>query len=179
MYENLLNQSNDEVEIIMLMDNKKRSIGHKRNDIKNLAKAKYFTIIDDDDNVSDDYIEEVLKAIEEDKDVITFKQQCNLDGNEFIVTFGQGNEVEQLTQEYQDIKRPPWHCCVWKTDIFQKVMFPSKIDDNYGEDGVWASRAGLIISTSHHIDKVLHYYNFDSEKSEADASSNEHWRNPN
>ena len=42
----------DDVEIIVFMDNKKRSIGRKRNDIMKLATGQYFSMIDDDDNVS-------------------------------------------------------------------------------------------------------------------------------
>lgn len=167
LYEMIDSQSIEEVEVLLLMDNKKRTIGEKRNNIKDLAQGKYFTIIDDDDQISDDYVEEVLKAMESSPDVITYKQRCfNPNGAEFIVTFGLGNEVEHNCKDdkYLDIKRPAWHNCVWLTEKFQKIIFPHM---NYGEDGIWAERATLIAKTEIHIDKILHQYNFDAELSAA------------
>lgn len=176
LYRKCLKQATDEVEILMFTDNKKRTIGEKRNDMLSLANGKYFIILDDDDDISKDFVKSILPFTDNLIDVITFKQECTIEGRKFIVEFGLGNDVEQLTQEYNDIKRPPWHCCVWNRERFAKVKFP---EVNYGEDGVWAERAGWISTRGEHIDKVLHYYNFDIKKSAATTENNEVWKNPN
>ena len=74
------------VEIIVFIDNCKRTIGKKRTDLLQLAQGEYITMIDDDDFISSDYISTVLTAIEEGKDVITFKQKSTIDGESFTVT---------------------------------------------------------------------------------------------
>ncbi len=178
LYNKCLEQATDEVEIIMFMDNKKRTIGKKRNDLISLVNGKFFMILDDDDDISDDFISSILPLTDDLVDVITFKQQCNMDGYSFEVTFGVGNEVESNSEsgKYTDCKRPPWHCCVWLTERVKIVKFP---DISYGEDGVWAERASWITTSSKHVDKILHYYNFNEQVSEADSRTNEHWSNPN
>ena len=53
------------MEIIGLFDNKKRSVGEKRQDLLNLAKGQYLVFIDDDDRISDDYISSIIQAMNE------------------------------------------------------------------------------------------------------------------
>lgn len=180
LYDKLLHQIGDKpVEVIAVVDNKKRTIGEKRNNVKALAKGEYFMMLDDDDDINLHFIDSVLEAIEKDVDVITFKQRCrNIDGTDYLVTFGLKNEIEHNVSGsvYLDCKRPAWHCCVWKTEHFQKVQFP---EVNYGEDMYFQEMANGMARTEYHIDKVLHFYNFDLEKSAATTEDNEHWKNPN
>ncbi len=179
LYEKCLDQATDEVEVLMFTDNRKRTIGAKRNDLLSLTRGKYFMLLDDDDDIRDDFVESILPYTEDLNDVITFKQEChNEDGTPFIITFGLGNEVEHNTKKgnYLDSNRPPWHCCVWLTERFRKVKFP---EVSYGEDGVWSERAGWISSNEIHIDKVLHYYKFNADQSAANTEDNKVWKNPN
>ena len=180
LYDKLLKQIGDrDVEVIAVVDNKKRTIGEKRNNVKALAKGDYFMMLDDDDDINIHFIDSVLEAIEKDVDCITYKQRCkNIDGSDFLVTFGLGNEIETLTENgrYLDCKRPAWHCCVWKTEVFQKIQFPHV---NYGEDMYFQENANSMARSNHHIDKVLHFYNFDLDKSAATTEDNEQWKNPN
>ena len=155
------------VEIIVLTDNRKRSIGKKRTDLLNLAKGKYLCMIDDDDGVCEDFISVILQAIESNSDVITFKQKSTLDGESFIVTFGLKNENEAAHKEnevFVDIKRKAWHCCVWKREVVKNCFFD---DTNYGEDAIFSDTASANAITETHIDKVMHYYNYSSEKTRA------------
>ena len=48
-----------------MFDNKKRSVGEKRQDLLNLAKGQYLVFIDDDDRISDDYISSIIQAMNE------------------------------------------------------------------------------------------------------------------
>ena len=162
LYHDLIIQVGDyPVEILVLMDNKKRTIGEKRTSLLQVAKGEYVTTVDDDDDISDDYIDELMKAIESGSDVITFKQQASIDDETFTVTFGMNNENEQLTRgfndKFVDIKRKPFHVCAWKRELVKDIIFPSA---NYSEDWAWCEEALLRVQTETHIDKVLHYYKF-------------------
>ena len=110
LYEKILNMVGDkQIEILMLTDNKKRTIGEKRESLKNVSNGKYFMFVDDDDDLLD--LEDLYNATCEDVDVITFKQLClNSDKTTFEVTFGLGNKIEHknIRGRYLDCKRPPF-----------------------------------------------------------------------
>jgi hypothetical protein len=165
-----------DIEVLMFTDNKKRTIGEKRDALKNISKGKYFMFVDDDDSLLS--IEKLYEATEKDVDVITFKQRClNEDGSTFIVTFGLGNEIEHNTKNgrYLDIKRPPFHVCAWNSK-FRDYNFPAV---NYSEDWEFIKQILPLAKTEFFIDEIIHSYNFDINISEADTSSNEFWKNPN
>lgn len=158
---------NNEVEVIVFMDNMKRTIGRKRTDLLNLAQGKYVCMIDDDDNISDDFVPTILEAIKENKDVITYKQLSSINGETFIVTFGIKNQNEaahKVKGVFADIKRKAWHCCVWKREVVKGCFFA---DTNYGEDAIFSDAANANAITETHIDKVMHYYNYSSENTRA------------
>lgn len=165
-----------DVEILMLTDNKKRTIGEKREAIKNISNGKYFMFVDDDDSLYS--VDEIYESCKKDVDVITFQNRSfNSDGSSFTVTFGLGNEVEHNTEgvNYLDCKRPPFPQCAW-SGKFKNVSFP---EISYGEDWEWVKKAITLAKTEHHIPKILHRYNFDPSVTEADTTTNKLWKNPN
>jgi hypothetical protein len=178
LYNKLIEETeNMDIEILMLTDNKKRSIGLKREALKNISKGKYFMFVDDDDDIKN--IPLLYEATENDVDVITFKQKSrNTDGSHFIVTFGLGNEVEHKQNkqgQYVDLKRPPFQVCAWNQK-FKDFAYP---DINYAEDWGWIKQVLPLAKSEYFIDEVIHLYNFDMNVTEADTSSNELWENPN
>ena len=156
------------VEILCCIDNKKRSIGLKRDTLVQAARGDYIAFVDDDDEISDDYVESILKAIEEGSDVIVFKQHCTInDGNVFTVDFDVNNINEEATivdDKWIDIKRKPFHICGWKREIAQKHRFP---DASYGEDWYWCVRALADVHSQTKIDKHLHFYRYNDRVTEA------------
>lgn len=165
-----------DIEVLMLTDNRKRTIGEKREALKNLSKGKYFMFVDDDDSLLN--VTEIYDAAEKNVDVITFKQRCfNNDGSKFIVTFGLNNPIEHNTdgERYLDCKRPPFPACAW-SERFREIPYP---DINYAEDDIWVSRVLPNAISEHHIDMVLHSYNFHPNITEASTESNKYWTNPN
>lgn len=153
------------IELLMFTDNKRRSIGAKREAMKNISNGKYFFFVDDDDSLYS--IEEIYEACKKDVDVITFKVKCrNSDGSEFIVTVGLGNEIEHnsVNEKYVDLKRPPFLQAVWNSK-FKNIHFA---DLMYGED--WEFVKQIDAKTEIHIPEVLQGYNFDPNTSEAVVS---------
>lgn len=159
----------DDVEIIVFMDNKKRTIGGKRNDIKHLATGKYFSMIDDDDGVSVKYVEELCNAIESfNVDVITFDSIAHIDGQDGIVNMSIFNKENEQWKPNDITKRQPFHMCAWKTDMFRHLKFS---DTMYGEDAQFSKDGTAMAHTEHHINKILHHYYWDKDVTEAHPRS--------
>lgn len=178
LYTHLLELVGDKnIEILLLMDNKKRSIGAKREALKSLVKGKYFMFCDDDDEITS--LEEIYAATFQDVDVIDFKAECsNPDGSKFIVTQRLGNKVEHNTVNgiYQDCNRPPFPNCAWNTHTTWDCHFP---DVSYGEDWEFIRQCLEVAKTECYIDKVLFRYNFSPAITEASTKDNPYWKNPN
>jgi hypothetical protein len=163
------NNLNKKIEYLILIDNKIRSIGRKRNDLLNIALGKFITFIDDDDEISEDYIKEIYDAIEKnnDVDVITFKQNCFIENYpKAIVTFGLKNPHEDYAPG-TIFKRPPYHMCIWNNRIAKKHEF---LNSNYGEDRNWIEKLNKEAKTEYFIDKILHAYVYRHNTSEADIA---------
>jgi hypothetical protein len=167
----------DDVEILMLLDNKQKSIGEKRENLVQCSTGKFFMFLDDDDDFEN--LIDVYNASLENVDVISFKSLCrNNDGSHFIVTHRLKSEVEHNCDEngrYTDCNRPPFHNCAWNS-YYKKFHFPFV---NYGEDWGWLKQFVSEAKNEYHIDKVIYKYNFDINISEASTESNSEWKNPN
>ena len=163
IFDKLNNQATDEVEVLGFIDNKKRSIGAKRDGLKVLVNGEYMCYVDDDDDIHRYYIKEILKAIEEKPDVIVFYQYANIDGKECIVQFDIDNNNEPFVPN-TFVKRKPFCCCVFKSSLAKKYNFPYTM---YGEDWAWAVKVLKDVKTQVKIRKILHYYYFDSKVTEA------------
>jgi len=146
------------VELISFFDNKKRTIGKKRGEMLNLAQGKYVTFVDDDDRISDDYVDEIVKAINTNNEVdcIVYNVICCVNNSKVKKLCKYGVEFE-----YGDIngglewRGKPAHTMVWKSSIAKTHLYS---DRQNGEDMDWVKRACLDIKTQYRIDKVLYYY---------------------
>lgn len=159
------------VEILVMLDNRSKSISEKRNDLLMAARGKYIAFLDDDDAVSKDYMSKILQAIDEHDgvDCISFNQWCSLDGEPMDVEFGIGNPHGQLWRDEEgflgDIKRPPYHMCLWRRDIAITEEFNAVYGANgqSSEDIDWLMRLYPKIQTEHHIPDALHGYIYNSK----------------
>ena len=146
------------VEHLVLFDNRQRSIGAKRQALVDIARGKYLAFVDDDDDISPDYVSRLLAAAESNADVLTFRQRAIYNGRESEIVFGINNPEEQFVDNGITL-RAPWHVCAWKRETVEGCLFG---DYNYKEDLVWCQQARKRIRTAHHIDAVLHTYRHDA-----------------
>jgi GT2 family glycosyltransferase/2-polyprenyl-3-methyl-5-hydroxy-6-metoxy-1,4-benzoquinol methylase len=143
------------VELLIFSDNAKRSIGQKRNDAIKMARGKYTCFIDDDDLVSDDYVDLILKEIRDwSPDVIVFDALITFDEQRpKLVKYGREFDYCEKEEAYY---RHPNHLMVHKksniTEWFQDIKT--------GEDDEWASRMLDRIVTQSRIEKILYYYEY-------------------
>ena len=149
-------------EVLVLIDNKRMSIGEKRQRLLEMARGKYIAYCDDDDNITDSY--HLLADYTGDADVITFQQYAEVDGNKTIVDFDLKHEENEVFVTDGITKRKPFHVCAWKRELVQDVPFDSI---NWGEDWLFCERALEHIKTQHKINGVLHIYKHDKNISQA------------
>ena len=149
---------NHEVEHLIFSDNRKRSIGEKRQALADIALGEYIAFVDDDDDVSDDYVARLLTAIERKPDVITLRQGSTYNGLQSEIHFGINNPDTAFNPGGITL-RAPWHVCAWRRDKVQGCQFLSV---NYGEDLAWCVQARKRIKSALHIDAVLHFYRHDA-----------------
>lgn len=163
-----------DVEVLTLMDNKVLSIGDKRNKLLEICSGEYLAFLDDDDWISDDYINSLNRVINDNSflskpiDLLCFRQHCTVNGKEFEVDFDLRNPHEPMSYDANgkciNIKRPPYHMCAWRSEIAKSEKFKPC---SYGEDIDWCIRLYPKIKSQYKIDKILHYYRYEDKKSES------------
>jgi len=146
----------DKIEIIAISDERRMTIGEKRNKLLDAANGKYVCFVDDDDFVSDNYLGSLYAATQGDPDAIGFVVQCNdypKKGMSKLAKVGWGQKWEETAQM---IFRPVYHKTPVRREYAQRARFPHK---SYGEDAEYSKRLAPMIETVEFLDKVLYYYN--------------------
>ncbi len=167
--QNLENQievigASDQVSIYSFPNKGERPIGEYRNSLVIGAPGEYICFIDDDDKVSSDYVERILRALNADDsrpDVVTFNGWMTTNGAsrvDFIIKLGENYE-ERGGKYY----RYPNHLCAIKKSIALQVPFRAvKQQEDY-----WFAtdlRDKGLLKTSVHIDANLYHYDFKTDK---------------
>ncbi len=147
----------DKVEKIIHDAGRSMPTGQKRNELIARAEGEYFIQIDSDDVVSDNYVEEILNAIEQGPDVVTFRGYITEDRGQ------RKNFVIKLNERYEErtgvYYRYPNHLCAFKKSVVQHVKFPHI---HKQEDYQWATAIhnAKLLKTEVHIAKDLYWYDF-------------------
>jgi hypothetical protein len=156
------------VEIVV--DNSKKfteggiTIGAKRQNLITEANGEYLCFLDDDEAVSPDYVETLLRLCWEKPDIGTFNNLSKLDNYWMVVRMSlHTRDNEQARPGI--IKRRPWHICPVRSSIAKKYSFP---DSNYGEDWVWFEQVLKDCKKEFHYENIIHQYNFSKVNSQAD-----------
>jgi len=167
--ENQITENNlqDEVEILTFSDNFDYPVGLKRNELLQQASGLFVAFIDDDDVVAEDYVQVIVQAIKSfpDIDCVGMKGKLvskTLGEKEFIHSV----RYTEFTEDEQYYYRPPNHLNPIRAEIAKQFMFPIL---NRGEDFNWAMQLSIkqVLQREVFIDKVLYYYLFDWDKTEA------------
>jgi len=159
----ILIRTYQDFEIIIATDNKNLTVGAKRNLLRSYVKNEYQCFIDDDDRVTNDYLPIILTAINnpDNLDSVVFKVLYNPNKGESKEAIYSASYIDKT---YPDkFTRATNHLMVIKTEIANKVPFKNI---SFGEDSDFARNVVRLIKTEGAIDKVLYYYDFNSETSE-------------
>lgn len=153
---------NKPVEILFLGDNRIMSVGKKRNKLLEMASGKYVTFIDDDDRISENYIDSILSKTNNNSDVIVFGAKISENGSEYksVVYDRNFKHDKNLPNKYE---RMPNHLMATKRDLALKAGFP---EQSFAEDHEYAKRLQKLTKCQSVITDTLYYYDFDEKKSE-------------
>jgi glycosyltransferase involved in cell wall biosynthesis len=167
LYEQIITEgASRHVEIISDVDDGTLSIGAKRNLLLERASGNFVVYIDSDDEVSNDYLHEVLKAIEQNPDVVSF--------NGYMSTDGKNKEQFKINKDllyttiwdahgHKTYLRFNNHLSPVKREIALQIKFP---DIRFAEDYDYAVRlknSGLV-KTQVYIEKELYHYKYVTNK---------------
>lgn len=152
-----------EIEILILTDTKSRTIGAKRNDMLDMAQGEYVAFVDDDDRVTPDYLQTLLRATDSRVDVITFQVEVSLNGDPTAKPCYYSLDYLSDYNGADAYYRLPNHLMCVKRDLARKARFP---ETQRGEDAEYAKRLRPLLRTEHPIHRVLYYYDFNSQTTE-------------
>jgi glycosyltransferase involved in cell wall biosynthesis len=158
----LFSQSTDEVEILTLIDDKKRMLGTKRNNLLDIARGEYVAFVDDDDRVSKDYIKQLLKGIESNSDIINFIVSVSLNGGVSKPCYYNKDYLSDYN-EPNSYHRLPNHIMCVKRELALKVKYKDILK---GEDSDYSKRLQPFLKTQTNIDSILYFYDYNSNTTE-------------
>lgn len=142
-------------------DNRQMSIGLKRQTLIQSAQGKYSAFIDDDDDITDAYIEDLVRTIEGSYPVMRLRGQIG----PYTFTHGLENALNSPMARGDVFLRPPNHLNPMLTDIAKLIHFK---DATRGEDLDWTirmSRCGFLTHQYRPDDSRIHYiYNMGDRK---------------
>lgn len=160
-------QSDPNVEIVWLSDDgTTMSVGEKRNRLLAMASGEYVAFVDDDDDIADTYVADMLKALEEKPDCVTFKGLVTTDGkNPEEFRFDMNYDHNTWARDANGVHmRCPSTWCAIKSSIAKGVKF---MDIYCAEDRVWAIMLYPLLQSQVYIDKHLYFYRSSSTGSVA------------
>ena len=164
-------ERNPDIELLYLMDNRRRSVGAKRNALLDAARGEYVSFIDDDDAVAPGYVARVLDALRRHRgvDVVCFPQRATIQPSGVVheCTYSLAHKTRELKPTAMPNvfawTGPPAHTMVWRRAVIGDTRFPEK---QFGEDVEWVDAVCARASSEAQIEGApLYFYQFDSERS--------------
>lgn len=132
------------------------SVGAKRDALKCRATGEYLVFVDDDDMIAPNYLESILRLMESNPDIITFRSLYKSSNYWGIVDMNLNHAENEQMNESVIVKRQPFHVCPIRTSIAQLHSFP---DINNAEDWGWMVKVLTDCQKQAHSDMILHQYN--------------------
>lgn len=157
----------------ILIDDSKRflegglSIGAKRELLKQRSSGKYLCFLDDDDGITPNYLETLVRLCNEDQSIVTFRTLIKDDNYWAVIDMSLDTKTNTEVTPHGTTNRTPWHICPVKAEIAKRHTFSATL--NHNEDWDWMSRVLKDVASQSHTDMILTQYNHSEAKSEADA----------
>ena len=155
--------ANKSVQILYLGDNKSMSVGEKRNTLLDIAKGERIIFVDDDDQVTDNYVKTLLSYCELDYDCVSIGVRMTEKDIERIYDYTFKANINKRDNGRFIAGRMPNHLCLWRKSVASRVRFP---DRNLGEDHLWAEQQLLKGYSFHDTKEILYHYDFDKDNTQ-------------
>lgn len=172
-------EDNGNIEIIVFVDNKEISIGHKLNRLISESKGEYLCFIADDDNYSENFLRVVNDVLQKNSpDVFTFDIKCYINGQcskPTVHSIRYNSWFETSDAYIRNIGQQN----IIRSSIAKRFFFE---DSSSGEDRHWAEmlqNSGLL-KTELYIKDICYNYYFDlnismSHNRENDSNQDIDW----
>ena len=141
------------VEYCIEFDNRELSIGAKRQKLLERASGKYLAFIDDDDDVTDAYIEDLVATIRGEYHVMRLRGSIN----PYTFTHSIDHKLNHPMAQGEVFVRPPNHLNPIMSDVAKLVRFG---DAHRGEDLDWTirmARSGFLTREYQSDPSRIHY----------------------
>lgn len=141
------------VEYCIEFDNREASVGTKRNKLLQAAKGKYMSFIDDDDDITDAYIEDLLAMIRGGYQVMRLRGTIR----PYTFTHSIENKLTDNMARGDVFVRPPNHLNPMLSDVAKLVQFGNAVR---GEDLDWTirlARSGYLTNEYQSDPSRIHY----------------------
>jgi hypothetical protein len=147
--------------INLAFDNREISVGTKREHLLQGAEGKYSVFIDDDDEITDAYVEDLVETISGSFPVMRLRGRID----PYTFTHSLENKLDAPMARGEVFLRPPNHLNPMMTDIAKLIHFKDAVR---GEDLDWTIRlakTGFLTHEYRSEDSRIHYiYNMGDRK---------------
>ena len=155
----------DMVHVDILSDNGQMTTGEKRNILLQRATGEYVVFIDDDDDISDFYLQEILNAAKLNCDSIAIDGFMTTNGKDKTSwRISKDNPYKAIVENGKTVYlRFNNHISPIRRTIAQRFSFPEK---KFGEDYEWALSVHLsrLIQTEAKTNGELYHYVYKTKK---------------
>jgi hypothetical protein len=141
------------VEYSIELDNREASVGSKREKLLQNAKGKYMSFIDDDDNITDAYVEDLVAMIRGNYQVMRLRGTIS----PYTFTHSIENKLTENMARGDVFVRPPNHLNPMMTDVAKLIRFGNAVR---GEDLDWSirlARGGFLTREYQSDSDRIHY----------------------
>ena len=141
------------LEICLSFDNRETSVGTKRQQLLTQAKGKYLSFIDDDDEITDAYVEDLKACFDGGHPVMRLRGQIS----PYTFTHSLENSLATTMARGDVFLRPPNHLNPMMADVAKFVQFKDAVR---GEDLEWTlrmSKSGFLTSEYTSDPSRIHY----------------------
>jgi hypothetical protein len=139
--------------INLAFDNREMSVGLKRQNLLQAAEGKYSAFIDDDDEITDAYIEDLVETIRGSYPVMRLRGRID----PYTFTHSLENKLTSPMARGTVFLRPPNHLNPMMTDVAKMIQFRDAVR---GEDLDWTirlARTGFLTHEYKSDDSRIHY----------------------
>jgi glycosyltransferase involved in cell wall biosynthesis len=160
LLERLNPQKTEQVEILINVDKREKSIGQKRNELLDQATGSHIAFIDDDDLVSPTYCKQILDALASDPDCVGIEGTMTVDGHgprKFIHSLRYKEWFERRGVYY----RNPNHLSPVRREFAVQTKFP---DSSHGEDHNYSMRLLPLLKREEYIRGPIYFYEYRNNK---------------
>lgn len=156
----------NDIELIILEDNRMRSYGEKMQAMVDLAQGEYLCFVDDDDEVSDFYVDSLYSLMTDSVDCVGITAQISIEGGPWInVQYSSRHKEWVDDPDGIGYLRNPQHLTPIRSDIVRQIPWVG----HYGADRDWSTRlteSGLIKTENFNPTPVYFYHAWNSKNRE-------------